>query len=82
MMSNMSALKTISIKLLRSQRDYFERASDIGGYRSLSDFMIAAAAEKGEAIIQKHNAWLSSAAPIKRYKYGKSRNNPEHSGRA
>ncbi|MEO5601066.1 MAG: DUF1778 domain-containing protein [Cyclobacteriaceae bacterium] len=48
------------LRASRKQRDIFERAAEIGGYKSLTDFVLAAAFEKAEAILQKHNAWLSS----------------------
>lgn len=39
-------------RMSRKQRDLFEQAAEIGGYKSLNDFVLAAASEKAEAIIQ------------------------------
>lgn len=50
----------LDLCMSRKQRDLFEQAAEIGGYKSLNDFVLAAASEKADAIMQKHNAWLSS----------------------
>ncbi len=50
----------LSLRISRRQRDLFEQAAEIKGHKSLSDFVLAATSEKAEAIMQKHNAWLSS----------------------
>lgn len=49
-----------SIRISRKQRDLFEQTAEIGGYKSLNDFVLAATSEKAEAIMQKHNSCLSS----------------------
>lgn len=50
----------LDLRIPRKQKDYFEQAFEIGGFRSLTDFLISAASEKAEAIMEKHNNWLSS----------------------
>lgn len=50
----------LDLRMSRKQRDLFEQAAEIGRYKSLNDFGLAAAFEKANAIMQKHNAWLSS----------------------
>jgi uncharacterized protein (DUF1778 family) len=55
-----SDLTRLDLRIPRKQKDYFERAFEIGGFRSLTDFLISAAAEKAEAIMNKHNNWLAS----------------------
>jgi uncharacterized protein (DUF1778 family) len=52
----------ISLHISQKQRNLFEQAVEIGGYKSLNAFVVAATSEKAEGIIfmQKHNAWLSS----------------------
>ena len=50
----------LDLRIPREQKDYFEQAFEIGGFRSLTDFLISAASEKAEAIMEKHNNWLSS----------------------
>ena len=53
-------LTRLDLRIPREQKDYFEQALEIGGFRSLTDFLISAASEKAEAIMEKHNNWLSS----------------------
>lgn len=50
----------LHLRMSHKQRDLFEQAAEIGGYKSLNDFVLVAASEKADAIIQKRNAWLSS----------------------
>jgi uncharacterized protein (DUF1778 family) len=47
-------------KLPVEQKQFFEKAADIGRYRSLSDFVLKAAQEKAEEIIAQHESFLSS----------------------
>jgi len=51
---------TFRINLSQTQKEYFEQAAEVGGFKSLGDFILAAAAEKAEALKAKKNAWLSS----------------------
>ena len=53
-------LSRLDLRIPREQKDYFEQALEIGGFRSLTDFIISAASEKAEIIMEKHNNWLSS----------------------
>ena len=54
------ALSRLDLRIPRKQKEHFEQVLEIGGFRSLTDFLISAAAEKAEAIMEKHNNWLSS----------------------
>lgn len=54
------ALTRLDLRIPRKTKDYFEHVFEIGGFRSLTDFVISAASEKAEAIMEKHNNWLSS----------------------
>ena len=47
-------LSRLDLRIPRKQKDYFEQALEIGGFRSLTDFVISAASEKAEAIMEKH----------------------------
>tara|TARA_B100000497_G_C7672837_1_gene406140 strand:- start:137 stop:397 length:261 start_codon:yes stop_codon:yes gene_type:complete len=47
-------------KLPVDQKQYFERAATLGGYRSLTDFMLSSAQEKAEEIIRKEETVLAS----------------------
>lgn len=53
-------LARLDLRIPRKQKDYFQQALEIGGFRSLTDFIISAVSEKAEAIMEKHNNWLSS----------------------
>lgn len=47
-------------RLTKSQKEYFERAASLGGYKTLSAFMLHSAQEKAKAIIEEHNNFLKS----------------------
>lgn len=42
------------------QKQYFKRAAEIGGYRTLTDFIFSSAQEKADRIIQQHSNFLQS----------------------
>jgi len=50
----------LDLRIPQKQKDYFEQVLGIGGFRSLTDFLISAASEKADAIMDKHNNWLTS----------------------
>lgn len=41
-------------------KEEFERAAEIGGYRTLTDFIIKATKEKSDAILREHSRVLKS----------------------
>ena len=47
-------------RLSKDQKALFERAAILGGYRSLTDFVMAAVQEKAKEIIAEREAFLSS----------------------
>lgn len=47
-------------KLTKVQKELFELATKIGGYRTLTDFMLSTAEEKAKMIVQQHEAILAS----------------------
>ena len=47
-------------KLTRIQKEFFEYAASIGGFRTLTDFVITSAEEKAKKIIDQHEAFLIS----------------------
>ena len=47
-------------KLTKVQKELFELATKIGGYRTLTDFMLSTAEEKAKTIVQQHEAILAS----------------------
>jgi len=50
----------IDTRLLEEQKLLFERASVIGGYRNLSDFIIMSAQDKAKEIIRERELILAS----------------------
>ena len=47
-------------RLSKSQKEFFERAASLGGYKTLSAFILQSAQEKAKAIIEEHNKFLKS----------------------
>jgi len=52
-------------RLSRTQKDLFERAAKIKGFKSLSEFVIHTTQEAATIIVEKHNAILVSEADKK-----------------
>ncbi len=47
-------------RLSKEQKTFFERAASIGGYRSLTDFIILTVQEKAKQIIKEKEAIIAS----------------------
>jgi uncharacterized protein (DUF1778 family) len=47
-------------KLTKVQKDLFELAAKIGGYRTLTDFVVTTVQEKAKNIVEQHEAILLS----------------------
>ena len=47
-------------KIPKVQKDLFEYAASLGGFRTLTDFIINTVQEKANAIIREHNTILAS----------------------
>ncbi|MDO3641588.1 DUF1778 domain-containing protein [Mucilaginibacter sp. L3T2-6] len=47
-------------KIPRAQKELFEYAASIGGYRTLTDFIINAVQEKANVIIREHDTIIAS----------------------
>lgn len=60
--SKVKAQARFDTRLSRSQKDLFERAAAIKGFKSLSEFVIHTTQEVATDIVEKHNAILSSEA--------------------
>ncbi|MEI9918972.1 MAG: DUF1778 domain-containing protein [Bacteroidota bacterium] len=50
----------LDLRISQQQKMTFEQVLQLGGFRSLTDFLISAASEKAEEIMEKHNNWLAS----------------------
>jgi uncharacterized protein (DUF1778 family) len=55
-----STITRFDTRLLKEQKEFFEEAVVIGGYRSLSDFVISSAMEKAKRIVEEKNTLLTS----------------------
>jgi uncharacterized protein (DUF1778 family) len=47
-------------KLPQDQKEKFEYAASIGGYRTLTDFLISSAQQKANEIIRQHESFLAN----------------------
>ncbi|WP_370087798.1 DUF1778 domain-containing protein [Ekhidna sp.] len=47
-------------RLPKQQKEFFERAAVLGGYRTLTEFVIYSVQDKAKKIIEEHNRILSS----------------------
>jgi uncharacterized protein (DUF1778 family) len=47
-------------KLSKKQKEYFEYAAKLGGYKTLSEFIIHSAQEKASEIVRNHEQLLKS----------------------
>jgi uncharacterized protein (DUF1778 family) len=57
---SLSEKSRFDAKIPRLQKELFEYAASLGGFRTLTDFIINAVQEKANAIIQEHNTILAS----------------------
>jgi len=53
-------MTNVTIRLTEEQKTYFEKASKIGRFKTLSDFMIASAREFADKGFEHHHQILSS----------------------
>ncbi len=47
-------------RLTKEQKELFEYASQIGGFRTLTDFVLSTVQSKAEEIVKEHNKILAS----------------------
>lgn len=47
-------------KLSKEQKDFFEYAASIGGFRTLTEFVINSVQEKAKKIVEEHDKIISS----------------------
>lgn len=56
-----SAAKTrVDIRLAKNQKEFFEYAAKLGGFKTLTEFVIYSGEQQANQIVEKHNAILSS----------------------
>ncbi len=47
-------------KLSKTQKEFFEYAASIGGFRTLTDFILSSVQEKAKEIIEQHKVFLAT----------------------
>jgi len=47
-------------RLTKEQKEFFEYAAKVGGFRSLTEFIIKAVQSKAEQIVEEHNKIIAS----------------------
>jgi len=47
-------------RLTKEQKEFFEYASKLGGFRSLTEFVLRAVQAKAEEIVEEHNKIIAS----------------------
>lgn len=47
-------------RLSKEQKDYFEYAATLAGFKTMTDFVLSAAQQQADAIVEKHNTILAS----------------------
>jgi uncharacterized protein (DUF1778 family) len=48
-------------RITKEQKEFFEYAASLGGFRTLTEFVVSALQEKAKMIVEDHNAILTSA---------------------
>lgn len=47
-------------RLSKEQKDFFEFAANLGGFRTLTEFVIVSVQEKAKEIVEEHNRIIAS----------------------
>lgn len=55
-----TSLARFDTRLPKEQKEYFEYAAGLGGYRTLTDFVLDSVQNKADEIVAKHRAILGS----------------------
>ncbi len=50
----------VDIRLAKEQKEFFEYAAQLGGFRTLTDFVVFSGQQQAAQILEKHNAILAS----------------------
>jgi uncharacterized protein (DUF1778 family) len=55
-----SSIARFDTRLPKEQKEFFEYAANLGGYRTLTEFVIVSVQSKADEIIEKHRSILAS----------------------
>lgn len=50
----------LELRLTMERKEYFEEVATLGGFKSLSDFIIHSASQEANKIVEEHNRILAS----------------------
>ena len=48
------------IRLAKEQKEFFEYAANLGGFRTLTEFVVFSGQQQAKQIVERHNSILSS----------------------
>ncbi|HWB94785.1 MAG TPA: DUF1778 domain-containing protein [Puia sp.] len=55
-----TSIARFDTRLPKEQKEFFEFAANLGGYRTLTEFVIMSVQSKADEIVEKHRSVLSS----------------------
>jgi uncharacterized protein (DUF1778 family) len=55
-----ATMSRFDTRLPKEQKEFFEYAASLGGFRTLTDFIIYSVQQQASSIVEKHNAILAS----------------------
>ena len=55
-----TSIARFDTRLPKEQKEYFEYAANLGGYRTLTEFVIVSVQSKADEIVEKHRSIVSS----------------------
>jgi|APHig6443718053_1056840.scaffolds.fasta_scaffold566087_1 uncharacterized protein (DUF1778 family) len=55
-----TSLARFDTRLPEDQKEYFEYAAGLGGYRTLTEFVISSVQQKADEIVEKHRIFLAT----------------------
>lgn len=55
-----SAMSRFDTRLPESQKEFFEYAANLGGFRTLTEFVIVTVQSKADEIVAKHRTFLAT----------------------
>jgi uncharacterized protein (DUF1778 family) len=56
-----TSISRFDTRLPKEQKEYFEYAADLGGYRTLTEFVLVSVQSKADEIVEKHRSIISSS---------------------
>lgn len=60
MKTNTNSIARFDTRLSKEQKDFFTYAASLGGFRTLTEFVITSVQEKAQKIVKEHNTLLAS----------------------